>query len=271
MWNLKPTNSYTVIWKFIDLSCTLNGSFIRALFCTDRHRLFAKYWFTKLHRSYKCWQYFKNHICKYHHQSHQQSLLSLSCQSHGDAHRFPKFYFSLESLNFIRFRQQVVSIAFLRVTSSTYSSLREYLPKSQVWITMPLFQVKMAFQEKSAQLTQLSDTSGSLRDKRLVLVCNMAAVCVLPVLPSRLFLQTFYSKDLIKLITFTALSRTCFSETSSVCWCTRWWLLLADATAGFTLRHQHLSHRCFDSAMLNAGTVKRQTTPWYYYQKWFWP
>lgn len=33
---------------------------------------------------------------------------------------------------------------------------------------------------------------------------------------------------------------------------------VAGGTAGFTLRYQHFSHHCFDFAMLNVGTVKKE-------------
>lgn len=48
---------------------------------------------------------------------------------------FPKFSFSLESLNFDH-RQETLSVVSLEVTGSLFSFLRKRLPKTQIWITL---------------------------------------------------------------------------------------------------------------------------------------
>lgn len=150
-----------------------------------------------------------------------------------------------------------------------------WIPKSEE--LCHYFKEKMAFQEESGQCnSQLSYPTGFLQDKHHVSACGIPALCTLPNLPPRV-LKTFYWKDLIKFITFTASLRPFLSETDSslelrAC---------GNAKCGdccrlaplpeFMLRHQHLSRHRFHSATLNAGTVKRQIASYHYYEKWLWP
>ena len=104
---------------------------------------FGKYWFAKFCESSKYW-----HTMKYEMQYKKFTFVNIT-SSHvqnifkfGQAVKlmvidagFPKVLILTWVLNFY-YRQQILSVVFLKVTHSLCSCLRKCLPKTQAWITV---------------------------------------------------------------------------------------------------------------------------------------
>ena len=171
----------------------------------------------------------------------------------------------------------MLSVVFLRVTSLTYSPLREYLPNTQVWITMSLIQVKVVLQEKKwpVNSTQLHKWLSS---RQTSCVGKQHRWCVHTAhLANQTIFKNLLLKGFNKINDFYCLVKNIVKWNSSglfwnfVCRCTTRWLgqwLVA-------LLHLRWSTSTFPttaltSAALNVGTVKRQISS-HYYQKKLWP